>query len=788
MDRALYDAVLARLRADESLDEVTAARIASACRARCRPEDEVEPVRAWLRWIEVEGFRGIGAPVRLELDAAPGLVVIAGRNGSGKSSLAEGLEVLLTGSARRWSDRTAEFRRSWPNLHHPGARVAAGFLVEGSGRPLVLERTWPEGEGRPGVLRIDGAVADLGSIGWSDAVESWRPILSGDLSRRLEGTPSALFDAMAGVLGLESLVEASAELAEERRELRARGREVRDALPPLREALARSDDPRARHALEMLAADPPDLDALDALVRAGPEGAQHLDDLRAVASMEVPDPEEVRELARRLREAAGRVHDLAEGLAGRGDRLAGLLEVALDLREAGERDCPVCGAAGVLDPAWVARARAQLAEAREAARALGTARRELGEWVQRGRDLLGSPDPVRVRRPAVLERPRLAPLLDAWRGGRDLEGEALAAHLEAHVDALAEELAGARDAAREQLERQQAAWMPLAARLREWVARRRHADAWEVEAQRLEVAERWLSDAENSLRVERFAPIAQAARTIWDRLRQESHVALESIELRGNRTRRRLSLEARVDDAEAGALGVMSQGELNALALSLFVPRTTLPESPFRFLLVDDPVQAMDPHKVDGLALVLSDLARTRQTLVFTHDERLLESLRRLRRPAKVWGVQRGPRSVVTLVARREPVTQALEDAALVLSAPSLDPAVVARLVPGFCREAVEARLVEILRRRWIGTGVPHAEVEERLARHRGLRALAALALFDDARAGREVEEKLAQRFGPEAAETFGQLNAGAHGEAELAPHLVLRRTRRLVTALEAVT
>jgi hypothetical protein len=48
-------------------------------------------------------------------------------------------------------------------------------------------------------------------------------------------------------------------------------------------------------------------------------------------------------------------------------------------------------------------------------------------------------------------------------------------------------------------------------------------------------------------------------------------------------------------------MSVMSQGELNALALSLFLPRMMLAQSPFRFLVIDDPVQAMDANKVDGL-------------------------------------------------------------------------------------------------------------------------------------------------------------------------------------------
>ena len=57
-----------------------------------------------------------------------------------------------------------------------------------------------------------------------------------------------------------------------------------------------------------------------------------------------------------------------------------------------------------------------------------------------------------------------------------------------------------------------------------------------------------------------------------------------------------------VDGVPGAALGVMSQGELHSLALSLFLPRATLSESPFRFVVIDDPVQSMDPARVDGLA------------------------------------------------------------------------------------------------------------------------------------------------------------------------------------------
>ena len=56
----------------------------------------------------------------------------------------------------------------------------------------------------------------------------------------------------------------------------------------------------------------------------------------------------------------------------------------------------------------------------------------------------------------------------------------------------------------------------------------------------------------------------------------------------------------------------MSQGELHALGLALFLPRATAAESPFGFVVIDDPVQSIDPAKVDGLARVLSSVAQSR--------------------------------------------------------------------------------------------------------------------------------------------------------------------------------
>ena len=100
---------------------------------------------AYLTSLTVEGFRGIGPKQTLTLTPGPGLTIVVGRNGSGKSSFAEALEVLLTGDSKRWSDRSKIWKEGWRNLHqaHPAA-IEAELLLEGGGR-VKVGCTWDDG-------------------------------------------------------------------------------------------------------------------------------------------------------------------------------------------------------------------------------------------------------------------------------------------------------------------------------------------------------------------------------------------------------------------------------------------------------------------------------------------------------------------------------------------------------------------------------------------------------------------------------------------------------------------
>jgi hypothetical protein len=49
--------------------------------------------------VKVEGFRGVGPPQTITFTPGPGLTIVVGCNGSGKSSFAEALEVVFTGDS-----------------------------------------------------------------------------------------------------------------------------------------------------------------------------------------------------------------------------------------------------------------------------------------------------------------------------------------------------------------------------------------------------------------------------------------------------------------------------------------------------------------------------------------------------------------------------------------------------------------------------------------------------------------------------------------------------------------
>jgi energy-coupling factor transporter ATP-binding protein EcfA2 len=721
--------------------------------------------------VTVEGFRGVGEPVTLELPAGPGLTLVIGRNGSGKSSFAEALEVLFTGDNRRWADRSSVWREGWRNLHHPTAAIEATLAIEGIAGPTVVRREWGDEDGfdesRIEVQPHGQKKADLSLLDWGDALVTYRPFLSySELGSMLDEGPSKLYDAVSSVLGLEDLVAAEKALRDARLARERRVKDARASRDQLEALLAGVEDDRARTVSAALQRSSIDFAAIERVVATpvATAGESEMAVLNRVAAVAFPDAEEVEAASTGLREARTELAALAGSHSDRLSRGAELLEQALAFREEfGATECPVCATPDVLTEEWAVAAAEQAREQAAAAAETRRARARAEAAEKRARALVGAvPRPIQDARELL----DIQDLIDAWRKWVALEAvdaEVLGQQLPGAAEAVRVAVDQLRAQAQAEVDRRQDVWRPVAIRVASWVPEAKSAQDGARAVPDMKRAETWLKAAAVELRNERFTPIAEEAGELWRLLRQRSNVQLGRIELEGTGTRRKVTLDVTVDGVAGAALGVMSQGELHALALSLFFPRATLEESPFRFIVVDDPVQSMDPSKVDGLARVLERAAKVRQVVVFTHDDRLPEAVRRLGIDASMIEVTRGEKSRVELRTALDPVERYIEDARAVVRTEELPPETISRVVPGFCRLAVDAACIEAVRRRRIGRGEEHAAVEQLLAGVNRTTVFAALALFDDENRGGDVLATIGNRFGRSAADTFKRLNQAAH-------------------------
>jgi recombinational DNA repair ATPase RecF len=789
--------VLAALEGQDSLEAELSGGAASPRAAAARTSPNL--VGAFLQSIAVEGFRGIGPAQALELRPGPGLTLVVGRNGSGKSSFAEGLEVLLTGDSLRWKERAAVWREGWRNLHHPAAALSATFLVEGERGPCVVSRRWePDAafEGGSATTQLHGKpVSGLESLGWTAALRTHRPFLSyNELGSLLDEGPSKLYDALSSILGLEDLVEALGALQETRRSREKALKDATDARGSLLERLRAVDDTRARRVVAAVEGKEWDLAAVDevlgGLVSPGARAAE-ADVLRGIASLEPPEPARVAAAVAEMRGAAVALRSAQETAAARSRDAAALLESALRYHAAhGDGDCPVCGGKGALDAAWSTRQREAAARLREAAREADAVHHRAEAARRQWEDLAALRADAFTRAADVgLDLGEIVEALGTWvKAGSITDLGALADHVESASVPLREAVVRMRDSARAELGRREDAWRPAAVEVAAWLKAAREAERGAADLKRLKSAEAWFKKAAAGIRDDRFAPIAEKSAGIWEHLRQQSHVELGRIQLTGDGTRRRVALDVTVDGVEGAALGVMSQGELHSLALSLFVPRATLSESPFRFIVVDDPVQSMDPSRVDGLARVLENASADRQVVVFTHDDRLPEAVRRLDIAAEIIEVTRRDASVVELRRALDPVGRYLEDALAVAGTADLPSAAAARVVPGLCRLGLEAACMEVVRRRRLTRGEPHGEVERILGDAGGLVQLAALALFDDVERVADVLPRLEREAGPPLAATLGQCDERAHDVDAAAAVELVRQSSKLAAWLRGLS
>jgi len=742
----------------------------------------------YLSSISVAGFRGIGRQARLELQPAPGLTVVSGRNGSGKSSFSEALELALTGTSYRWRQKSSLWAETWRNLHHSDpCAVRVSFIADGVGpfkigldwKPndeLDDRKSWTQGPSTD--QRADGT----SQLGWARPLELWRPILSYDeLGRLIEDTPSALYDALDKLLGLDALSDAEKYLTAQLKATKSARDDADAKRKALLAALAEVDDERARRAEVLLRKRPIPLDAVLALATGTEDaGSQIVPTLRDLAVIEVPDLEAIEGAATRLRAAVQAHHSASTTVADTTRKRLDLLSGAVDFHERfGDTDCPVCGV-GRLDAGWASRVRADIASSEEELNQYRAADSELKAARANAVQLLGKLSPVDPVAGVELSSLPVFNEAAAAASKAPKPDSELATHLETSFVIVADAADSLRTQAATALEAKEDTWAPLAGRIGAWVESETRAREIDNTVKVMTAAKKWMTDHGTGFRNLRLEPIAAQARNIWSQLRQESNVDLGSITLEGTATKRHAVLQGLVDGHPTKALSVMSQGELHALALALFLPRATAARSPFRFVVLDDPIQAMDPAKIDGFVQVLTEIARTHQVVVFSHDDRLASVIRETGVDARLIEVVRESESRVTVRNNDDPATRQVSDVFALINDDKLPRETRVRVLPGLFRMALETALREAYFTKQAKNGRSRAESEAGWGATKKTRAKLALWLHDDP--GADVGGWLDRK--PERRRTLRMCNAAHDGaDAEVSDARALERTVKEILA-----
>lgn len=762
------DLVIAAADGDEALREA----VAGEGGPRAVREDEERrptgPRAIYLRSVGVQGFRGVGPAARLDVQPGPGLTVITGRNGSGKSSFAEAAELALTGDNSRWSQRQNNkplWLQGWRNLHITGPTEIAVELVAAGGSTTV-QMAWEDGQqfgDESWTIQRPPARREPMTRDWVADLALYRPFLSyGELGGVVDKRPTELHAALHSLLGLGLLDEARDRLKAARAPLDARVKALNEGKAQLVAELATVADERARGAEALLGVPKPDLGALADLALGDDGDVEAIAGLRALAAITLPG-KEVTEAGARIRTAADRVADASTADATSAAAVMTLLRAALNHHTAhGDEPCPVCGV-GALDATWRSRTGAEIERLQHRQTDLQNATAQLDAAVEAARRLV-TPVPAAVRRaPAGVDVDATRAAWQGWERARDVDPEKLADALDLALPNLTSAVTALQTAAQTELARLDETWRPVSAKMWAWYAAAERVAADAPLIADLRKAETWLKGVTAGLSNERMAPFEAQSQAIWRQLRQESNVDLGGVRLTGSGNQRKVLLDVTVDGTDSAALSVMSQGELHALGLALFLPRATRDESPFRFIMIDDPVQAMDPAKVDGLARVLSEIAKTRQVIVFSHDDRLADAVRRLPDPARIYEVQRKERSQVGLVVSSDPIMRYLSDARAVINDKAMPDGLQREIVANCCRGALEAAAHAKVRRVRLGRGEAHLDVDAALASAVKVQEKMTLAVFDDPTRGGDLLNCLNNKVGRWAGDTLQACKKGAH-------------------------
>ena len=781
---------------------------------------------SYLKEITVSGFRGIGGTVSLKLNPKPGLTVVTGKNGSGKSSFVEALETLMTGTSLRWENKTVDYKSGWKNLHSSSHRISAEFTTAGESTTDFMLTSSVSGK----TAKVDPVIIDKTTgetispkgENWFRDLDIYRPFLTySEISQLLEQGPSKRYDAISSILGLDQISGAIENLRQERLSIQKKGKELDELQNELIIKLEAADiDEIFKNSLLNALKEPsPSIHGLSAILesRSGAELDEEIlqlkeqlieltndDAIKAIQaeiskltilkSTKLPSIEKANQLAAECRQLQAS-EKLVSLDSSESQLILDALNSAKELNHTfNHTDCPVCENKEALNELW---GKSTSARIEELEKSVAEAKRLQGLKSELNVRLIQFFFPIPEQLQSTMRFSTINDLVLKWNTWTNAPFESdleiMADHIESETEALIESWAitseelskslndlesqikeitkSSQDKLVRKLQSQiddRKAEQVILHDLEEYIEEISAHQYEELQSNKNKEGEEALKKLQNEYRAEAYKPIANISRKFFQELCSDSSVTLDEIMLSGSATQRRLDLQVSVDGAETSAMSVMSQGELHSLALSLFLPRASFERSPFNFILIDDPIQAMDTHRVEGIAKILSSLAQSHQILVFSHDERLTDIIRRLKLNATVIECIRGEKSSVTLRTIAHPAKQALSDAFSLTYELKKNPILFSSAIAGLCRYGVESALTDgiwnkLLLNRW-----SHKEIEELLGNVNKLMDLFSLYFFEDSGKAKDVYEEVSKRYGDKYVEVIKEINKQSHGKFEI--------------------
>lgn len=612
--------------------------------------------------LELENFRGFSQAQQIDLDAD--VVLVRGDNGTGKTSLTDGILWVLVGELEHISERVRGLRQT----HDPIAnryveplrdsRVALSVRREsdvwtfermGNAKRSRLDaKLNNEPVAAEDALRLAFDQADLNEL--RAAVRTWGVLRQDAIRSVLDTGGAALHQRMSAIVGLDEVVRfveacragtKSATGRRKERELPLAA--ARHRLDAARESLqGASGSPRltradiARSATEALnnlsrevRVDVAQLGTLDDVTRLG----QSISRLIQLAEAPVTTYAQLIRDQATIAKSSDQLEVDLEAAESQANRLAHLASDTQRLAEAAlnllSDHCPVCSQ--TIDPDQV-RARLELileqsgtttaaaAEARTSSNSLArelsqarsleagaiALRQTLAAQMSALRQEIASTSALAVDESLMGEASlqSLSRRLDDVRSSLRRAYAEISAESSFNVERLEAEASAAANALEAaQTEHEQAKSTLETAKLVEKAAQ--HASD--------QIVARWLQELEPS-----FAEV-------FDRL--APHPTFSELRARQDVYYNKNQIVPDVSDpirgVSANPLLVYSEGQLNTVALSYFLGLAfNAPSDSVGFMVLDDPLQAMDVLAVLGFADLCRRLRGQRQLIITTHDRR----------------------------------------------------------------------------------------------------------------------------------------------------------------------